>query len=720
MTKSIYKISIAVLAFLFFATSAYSLVPRKVLVEDFTGAWCGWCVLGNQAIEDMLAEYGSKFIPVAIHNGSASSDNLNSPLEPVLRGPLGVTGFPTGVINRKTNAHPSNWPSVVGGLINNMSPADVSLTYTLDKNAKTLTGTVSVTFSEDIAAPLAFNLYILEDNMNGTAQSNYLSGNASYKDHPYYSLPSKIYDYKHHNVLLDMAGGAWGTSGSLPFAGVKSGETYEHTFTVNLTTLGVPYQNLDNMWFVGLVQNVNSREIINAVSENKKMTYIARFANTQNYDIVTRNNKNPYDLTLTNENDVDITVDLSVNSKSDFPSDWSVTFPESQVVVPANSEITVTADVNVGSTAYYGQIKIDATVKSTSEYSGGSATANYGLLSDGIDYVMYHFSDGTDVPVKSALTSNSTVSGKIAYIPLDANTMSAFGSVDFKLVFIQESMASRNILIQSLDIINYCKVMMAGGTSILMTSDLAMYFVAGNNTNLNPVAAVKSFFNSDWGITGATQANPLTIATQNSQTGQITLYPLNCNGVAGEITEGFATILNQYDGTTHPFYTFWVDQLKVLDNTKASIILNYQQDGLTNTGAAAKIQTATNRNIYNGFSFDLIKDAGHRSTLLGNMITWLLGGSSVEFENNNANLSIYPNPVVSNSTVAFSVPDGIAQAEVYVIDANGNRVMNLNTQNVVAGQNNVSISASNLANGAYYLISNVNGQYSYTPFVIVK
>ncbi|MFM7338830.1 MAG: hypothetical protein ACKO2H_01840, partial [Bacteroidota bacterium] len=71
--------------------------PRNFLIEDHTGAWCGWCVLGNQAMKDLHAEFGNRIIPIAVHN----RDGMSLPIQTELAKVHNVTGYPSGVINRK-------------------------------------------------------------------------------------------------------------------------------------------------------------------------------------------------------------------------------------------------------------------------------------------------------------------------------------------------------------------------------------------------------------------------------------------------------------------------------------------------------------------------------------------------------------------------------------------------------------------------------------------
>ena len=46
---------------------------RKVVVEDFTGMWCGWCPRGIAAMEYMQKHYPESFIGIAAHDGDVLS-----------------------------------------------------------------------------------------------------------------------------------------------------------------------------------------------------------------------------------------------------------------------------------------------------------------------------------------------------------------------------------------------------------------------------------------------------------------------------------------------------------------------------------------------------------------------------------------------------------------------------------------------------------------------
>ena len=63
---------------------------QYVLVEDYTGTWCGYCTRVSFAIEE-LKKQTKDAVVIAIHQG----DPMQFSLEATLRSHFGVTGFPT-------------------------------------------------------------------------------------------------------------------------------------------------------------------------------------------------------------------------------------------------------------------------------------------------------------------------------------------------------------------------------------------------------------------------------------------------------------------------------------------------------------------------------------------------------------------------------------------------------------------------------------------------
>ena len=70
------------------------LIERKVMVEEFTGMWCGWCPRGFVALEKIKQVYGERVTTIAVHNGDALECKDYSKVVKM------VAGFPGAIVDR--------------------------------------------------------------------------------------------------------------------------------------------------------------------------------------------------------------------------------------------------------------------------------------------------------------------------------------------------------------------------------------------------------------------------------------------------------------------------------------------------------------------------------------------------------------------------------------------------------------------------------------------
>ncbi len=71
--------------------------PRSVVMEEFTGTWCGWCPRGIVGLENLNKDFGNSFIGIAVHGG-------NDPM--VIDVLSAVEGFPSCVLDREVAGDP--------------------------------------------------------------------------------------------------------------------------------------------------------------------------------------------------------------------------------------------------------------------------------------------------------------------------------------------------------------------------------------------------------------------------------------------------------------------------------------------------------------------------------------------------------------------------------------------------------------------------------------
>ena len=72
---------------------------RKVVLEEGTGTWCGYCPMGVLAIDQLKATYGDQFIPIAVHNNDVMTVSEYDEA-------LQFANFPIGLVDRTQLCYP--------------------------------------------------------------------------------------------------------------------------------------------------------------------------------------------------------------------------------------------------------------------------------------------------------------------------------------------------------------------------------------------------------------------------------------------------------------------------------------------------------------------------------------------------------------------------------------------------------------------------------------
>jgi len=223
---------------------------QKVLVEDYTGTWCGWCPRLAKAIE-MVQVQTVEMVPVAIHCSSGLEyDPFNFSGKNILFNAFDITGFPTATINRTEKwRYPEDTPGGVYQVvqkIQNKALLGVGISSTLSNGELKID--IEVGFLID-QTDLKLVVYLLEDKLPYT-QVNYTE---------LYGGTSSILDFEHNHVLryclTDLLGDA------IPAADSKADRTYQKSFSFSVA--GSNIGNSANIRLVAFVVNGTSINAIN-------------------------------------------------------------------------------------------------------------------------------------------------------------------------------------------------------------------------------------------------------------------------------------------------------------------------------------------------------------------------------------------------------------------------------------------------------------------------
>lgn len=148
---------------------------KRVLIEDYTGTWCQYCPRVAYAISQVLLQT-TDAVPVAIHRGS--SDPYNFSAASTLETLIGLQGYPTGMLNRKTewNYPENNYISQPVNLTLGTNPR-IGLAMTNSVAGNTASVQVNVKFGKNFSG-LKLVVYALEDNLvyNQTNSTSFYGG----------------------------------------------------------------------------------------------------------------------------------------------------------------------------------------------------------------------------------------------------------------------------------------------------------------------------------------------------------------------------------------------------------------------------------------------------------------------------------------------------------------------------------------------------------------
>jgi len=257
-----------------------STFEKTVLLEEFTGTWCGWCPDGFVVLENLL-ETRDDLIGVCLHSGDIMATAETAEVANTFE-----TFYPGASVDRYMLSSDGvildrgNWESGVIQRSSMAVPVDVDFALSYNSVTQEIVIDASAQFSQEMTEDFRFNCYVVEDNIDedGAAydQQNYFSQNDNYPVHPYYNEPEVMTDFVHNHVVREMLGGAWGAEGSIPET-VTAGETYTHQFTYS-----IPEDfNAEHISIVVVVQeynpDYNKREIHNAKEHKLNVGSIALY-----------------------------------------------------------------------------------------------------------------------------------------------------------------------------------------------------------------------------------------------------------------------------------------------------------------------------------------------------------------------------------------------------------------------------------------------------------
>lgn len=273
-------------------TTSYMINPpvKKVILEEFTGTWCGHCPRSASAF-DYCLEHVPNSIGLAYH---VANDPMTTPFTSNIAIAY-ASGYPNGMIDRKTFSEFGEFRPVLSvektddylhgaPYLRRMNinrdeacPMHIDLDHLFNPLTRQLDVTVRTKFEAITKGDLRINVILTEDSITGGNeydQINYMAGDTSYA---YWSTqPSRIKNFVHNHVVrFNMADSLhdFGTNNVIPKI-ANIGDSYSKTYS----TIIPSKWNINQLNIIAFIMDYNddkARAFIWNANETKVTNFLS-------------------------------------------------------------------------------------------------------------------------------------------------------------------------------------------------------------------------------------------------------------------------------------------------------------------------------------------------------------------------------------------------------------------------------------------------------------
>jgi hypothetical protein len=289
------------------SSSRPNAVTKRVLIEEATGTWCGWCVRGIVNMDALHKSNPTTTALIAVHNGDPM-------VVTTYDAGMKVSGYPSGWVDRqKTEVDPGDFQKEYAKRVTYAPVIDVFIDkVAYNSTTKELSFQVNAKTVAAFNGSYRFNAVITEMQVHGTTtkydQHNYYAGGGSGTMGGFESKPDPVkaadmyFDFVARALLGDWAG----TASSIP-ATNASGVTISYTYKTTLNSAW-NLKNLSIIGFVinsttGLVENasetININSVITGIDFNALENNVNFYPNPTN-GLINIENPVPVDITVYN------------------------------------------------------------------------------------------------------------------------------------------------------------------------------------------------------------------------------------------------------------------------------------------------------------------------------------------------------------------------------------------------------------------------------------
>jgi len=288
-----------------------SFMPQKRLVfEEATGTWCGWCPRGTVFMDSMYKVYPHHATLIAVHNGDPM---VITNYDQMIGALPNFPGYPAVVVDRREVIDPSEMFLAYNAEKDYFGFADINFTKPVISGTN-LSTTVTVKPAINLNGDYRLALVITEDHVTGTGsgynQVNYYSSGSQNlplvgAGKNWQALPNPVpasqmqYDF----VARAIVPNPFGAPGSLP-SSMTAGTDYTYTFT---TTLDGSW-NANRIRVAVLLLRASDNTVLNSKSTSWPTSVNQLASDVHNAQLVPNPAKENARLTFKLDNSTTVTV----------------------------------------------------------------------------------------------------------------------------------------------------------------------------------------------------------------------------------------------------------------------------------------------------------------------------------------------------------------------------------------------------------------------------
>ncbi|MDQ1267248.1 MAG: Choice-of-anchor protein [Bacteroidota bacterium] len=604
--RNSYKI--IVLAILFTAAlSSLSAAPRKVLVEEFTNASCGPCAQLNPDFIANLKTHLDDCIPIIYHVSWPGSDEIYS-ADPTLYDlrvdDYGITGVPHAIVGGNAYSGMPYVASVETGiqkvLAKGASPLTIDINYA--KNGNKLNVFINATTTQSVQGKTmkiaVCEAYHFFDQAGTNGEKNF-----------YYVVRTMLPDVFGEDFSVDPSSSA----------------TFSHEINYN------PEWYEKMLYVVAFVQDDISKEVLQAASSPiPSLTNIEQtpqltlnVTSDEQYFNVMRSKSNQHKVTITNPNNIELDVRLSVyDSKSYIPSGWKAQMDQTVVKIPAKGSIDANLVLTTTGTAAYCIPTVEALPLNVPDNNFQKpGLYQLGALSENTKYAIYLDYNSAFANLYLSAMYQTTYFADAAVIPFNSQTIQVFPPKNFDAALFSVSWYSYNSgYVINGDMLNSINDMVNNGKSVFITSEGSGWYAFESKDALDgKTKPNQDFFNNVLGISLAPNgAIKPRIVVQNQQ---YVLSPFQITGIADDPVSTGINVTGNTDGRS---YVWKTDIFKLAPQSIAEPCFYLDND--PNSLGGVRVEMPNDAKIvYLSFGLEAIYDNSTRNKIVKNAFDWFTG-----------------------------------------------------------------------------------------------